>query len=172
VSLPPVSWWPLAPGWYGLAFVVTVSALALLRQTRRRSVRDRYRHEALAELARLRAESLPVAAAVADRMVLLKRTALSAYPRAEVASLYGPDWWRYLDEHVDQALFAPDLGAECEALAYRDRDSDESEEATRRFERFDHAVERWIREHHRGHRQQTASADVATTDRGEAMGAA
>ena len=28
VSLPPVSWWPVAPGWYGLAFVATVGLIA------------------------------------------------------------------------------------------------------------------------------------------------
>lgn len=172
VSLPPVSWWPVAPGWYGLAFVATVALIALLWRLRRHRLRDRYRHEALAELAALRTESLPAPSAVARRMVLLKRTALSAYPRAEVASLSGAAWWRYLDEHIDEPLFAPGLGAACEALAYRDQDPDESEEATHRLERFDLAVEQWILRHHSPRHQTIASADLDPTDRAEAIGAA
>jgi hypothetical protein len=172
VSLPPVSWWPVAPGWYGLAFVATVALIALLWRLRRHRLRDRYRHEALAELATLRTATLPVPSAVAHRMVLLKRTALSAYPRTEVASLSGAGWWRYLDEHVDEALFAPGLGAECEILAYRDQDPDESEEAASRLEQFDLAVEQWILRHHSAHHQAIASADRGPTDQAAAIGGA
>jgi len=170
VSPPPVSWWPVAPGWYALAAVVTLGVLALLWRARRRSLRDRYRQEALAELAALRAEARSVAGAVAGRMVLLKRTALSAYPRAEVASLSGPAWWRYLDDHVDEALFAAGLGEECEAFAYRD--TVESEGAAQRVERFDLAVEQWIRRHHPAPAQETSPAQPAAGGRVEAIGGA
>ena len=54
---------------------------------------------------------------------------LSPVMSTEVASLSGEGWWRYLDEQVDEALFTPDLGAACEAIAYRDPDTEESEEA-------------------------------------------
>ncbi len=168
VSPPPISWWPVAPGWYALAAVVTIGVIGLLWWARERSLRDRYRHEALGELASLRAEALPVGRCAADRMILLKRTALSAYPRAEVASLSGASWWRYLDEHVDEPLFAAGLGEECEALAYRD--TAESEEAARRLERFDLAVERWIRRHHPATAGETSPADASAGGRAEAMG--
>jgi hypothetical protein len=150
--------------------MVTVGGLALLWRARRRSLRDRYRQEALAELASLRAEALPVAGAAAGRMVLLKRTALSAYPRAEVASLSGPAWWRYLDDHVDEALFAAGLGEECEALAYRDPAEDDA--AAHALERFDLAVEQWIRRHRPAPAQEKSPADVAASGRVEAMGRA
>jgi hypothetical protein len=96
IVLPqPVSYWPPAAGWWILAAAV-LAALALL--VARRVVRyrhDAYRRQALRELAALPA---PLDAAGAQSLsAILKRTALVAFPRADVAALTGTAWLRFLD---------------------------------------------------------------------------
>ncbi|HEX4987063.1 MAG TPA: DUF4381 domain-containing protein, partial [Burkholderiales bacterium] len=67
--------------------LLAVAAWALWRWHRRREA-NRYRREALAELARLED--------VAGIPPLLKRTALAAWPRKEVAALSGAQWVAFL----------------------------------------------------------------------------
>lgn len=104
VTPPPVPWWPPAPGWYA----VGAAALALLAFAAWKAVahwrRNRYRRAALRELDRLP----PTGAAVA---ALLKRTALAAYPRAEVASLTGPAWLAFLNRTGGTDAFTTGPGA-------------------------------------------------------------
>ncbi|GAB5401974.1 MAG: DUF4381 domain-containing protein [Aureliella sp.] len=84
---PPVSWWPLAPGWW---FVIAGVLVAAVLFAYRRWVlwrRDEYRRAALAELAE----------AIDDAMVvqILKRAAITAYGR-KVGSLSGDRWCKWL----------------------------------------------------------------------------
>ena len=80
--------------------------------------KNRYRREALGRLKEIasRRDEPGVPGEIA---LLLKRTALAVYPRAQVAHLYGADWARFLckstndDSRVKKA--APDLAA----AAYR-----------------------------------------------------
>ena len=69
---------------------------------------------------------------------LLKRTALVAYPRADVAALYGKDWAKFLSESADndaQIIEAADMLA---TAAYRP-DADPAAMAQ--------PARRWIRRH-------------------------
>ena len=90
-ELPPVPWWPLAPGWYVLLAILAIGsgifAFRALRQWRANA----YRRAALSELG-----NAPDLAAVAD---ILKRTALATHPRSEVASLTGEAWLAWLSTH-------------------------------------------------------------------------
>jgi hypothetical protein len=92
---PPVSWAPQTLGWAVVAAILVVALIAWLWRARRRSLANRYRTEALRLLASIepraldpqtRAEALPQIAAI------IKRVALAAYSRGEVASLSGPAW--------------------------------------------------------------------------------
>jgi hypothetical protein len=145
VSPPAVSWWPLAPGWIGLAVVLLVLGAWLLGRARRRRQHNRYRREALAELAALRGESLDPGEAAARLRVLLKRTALTAYPREEVAALSGPDWWRDLDARGAGIAFSKGFGATLDALAYRNETA--AETASVELEPLYQVAETWIRRH-------------------------
>lgn len=102
---PPVSWWPPAPGWYAVAALALVLVSVLVWQLVAWRIRTRYRRAALAELDTLGGNA-PVAA-VAE---LVKRTALAAFPREQVASLTGDDWLRFLDASGSTVSFAQDAG--------------------------------------------------------------
>jgi hypothetical protein len=95
IHLPPaVSWWPPAPGWWALlALVLIVAGVVYAIVVRRR--RNRWRGSALTELTRLR-DAAPEQV-LREVSVLLRRVAISCYPRQEVAALTGADWLAFLD---------------------------------------------------------------------------
>jgi hypothetical protein len=160
---PIASWWPLAPGWYLLAGLATLAVGWGLWRLLRRHAARRYRVEALAELRALRRDSPDPGRAVAAILVLLKRTALGAYPRVDVAALNGAAWWRFLDLTGGKTRFADGLGDYAEALAYARRGVDEA--AAPDLRRLYRAAERWIR-HHRPLDQATLSALSGDSARG------
>ncbi len=87
---PPVSWWPPAPGWWFLLTVLGLVAVLVAVHGWRRWRADAYRRAALRELRG--AENV---ASIAE---LLKRAALAACPRTQVASLTGSAWVKWLAE--------------------------------------------------------------------------
>lgn len=94
--VPPeaVSWLPQTKGWWVLlGWLLTILLLALVKWAQHRR-RNRYRREALEMLARIDLQSNPQAAGQIATVV--KRTALTAYPRHNVASLHGSEWARFL----------------------------------------------------------------------------
>ena len=134
---PPVPWWPPAPGWYAVLALALLAALGLALVLIRRQVANRYRREALAELARM------PSAGLAGLPELLKRVALCAWPRARVAALTGRDWWRFLDATSPQG-FPESQGQTLARLAY-DPDTPLTEQEATTL----HATSRnWIHQHH------------------------
>ena len=114
IHLPaPISWWPPAPGWWLLAMLIVAILIGLFVWVRRRQ-RDGWRRSALDELARLRQQyaAQPTTAhnIVSELSVLLRRVAISCFPRAEVAMLSGDKWLAFLDRNLDESLFQSELG--------------------------------------------------------------
>ena len=109
IVLPAVvSWWPLATGWYFLLSLFGIVIMWLAYRSRQRWIAAQYRRTALHELQLL--EVGIQSEANRDRSlrqipILLKRTALSAYPRNEVASLSGAPWFEFLNSKVTEPLF-------------------------------------------------------------------
>lgn len=96
----PISWWPPAPGWWLLAAVLIAAALFLARGVTGRRRRQRYRREALAELARLRESDLlhsQPGSAVTAINATLKRAAITAAGRERIAALHGAAWVDFLN---------------------------------------------------------------------------
>ena len=92
VEPEPVSWWPLAPGWW-ILIVLAVSGITYLAI--RQFIKWRknaYRRNACLELDRLRTD-----VTVEEINALLKRTALCAWPRKVVASLNSGSWITFLE---------------------------------------------------------------------------
>jgi hypothetical protein len=132
----PVGWWPLAPG---LQVLLAVLALGMGVLAWRRWLAwrdDRYRREALRELASMTDLALLPS--------LLKRAALSAYPRERVAALHGADWHRFLDESAGLDRFATGCGATLDRLAYGGGAADEADAQALRD-----AARAWLQRHER-----------------------
>lgn len=97
---PPVSWMPQTWGWATVAAIASALLLLLALRAARRFHRNAYRREALRRLEEIEVEmASPDNRDHAIRALaeLLKRTALAAWPRMEVAAMTGADWARFLD---------------------------------------------------------------------------
>jgi hypothetical protein len=95
---PPPLWPPAAEFWW-LLIIVGMTLAILLFQWRRARRRNAYRRAGLA--------LLDEAATVHDLSVTLKRVALAAFPRDQVASLYGQEWTDFLRMSCAQRDFSP-----------------------------------------------------------------
>jgi|APAra7269096613_1048513.scaffolds.fasta_scaffold00046_40 hypothetical protein len=111
---PPVPWTPQTAGWAVLGVVLVVALLWLVWHLVHRWRTNRYRREALAELARL---PDPVAQ-LAVVPTLLKRCALVAWPRERTASLHGPAWTGFVAAHA-RGRADPALARLLDDLQYR-----------------------------------------------------
>lgn len=140
VQAGPVAWWPPAPGWYVLAGALVLAVAWAAFRGLARWQRDRYRREAGRELDAIRRDG-PVAAPRIP--VLLKRVALSAWPRERVAGLSGPDWLAFLDRAARSDVFSGSAGALLERAAYGAAPALSAEE----FEALCVAARSWIRGH-------------------------
>lgn len=131
-ELAPISYFPQTAIWAWLALGLTglLATVALLVYRRWRA--NAYRRAALAELRRIR--DVP-----SEQAKLLRRVALAAFPRRDVASLIGDEWLAFLDETHGQNAFRSPLGRSLIAAAY-DGTAAQGQETSR-------LVERWVRDH-------------------------
>ena len=137
----PVPWLPQTPGWsIVLGWLVAVLLLAAWQIVKRRR-RNRYRRDALAELEAIAARRDIEPAESAQRIAtVLKRTALVAFPRADVAALYGKDWAKFLSETADNDAQIADAADMLATAAYRpDADPDALTRPARRWIRLHRA---------------------------------
>jgi hypothetical protein len=95
----PVPWWPPAVGWWILSVVVAAFAVWLAVRAWRRWRANAYRRAAL--------KKLRSATKLVEIAEILKRAALCAFPRTDVASLSGDAWSDWLRQTVDQELPVP-----------------------------------------------------------------
>lgn len=102
IHLPAgVPWWPPAAGWWLLLVLLIVIGMAVwaVRHARQR---QRLRRQALDELQRIEqafAEHANTQQLAGACSVLLRRVAISRYPRQEVAGLTGRAWLDFLNRH-------------------------------------------------------------------------
>lgn len=145
---PPVPWWPLAPGWNWVLGFLLLAAIALGLQAFIDWQRNRYRREALAELARQEAvladpaRRLVAVAAIAE---LVKRVALTAWPRERVAGLTGPAWTEFLQLSVETKNNSSGFGELLEDGAYDPRKGAEVDPETLR--QMTEGVRHWLIHH-------------------------
>jgi hypothetical protein len=102
--------WPPAPGWWLLALLLIVAMIMAGARGLRLWRRLRRRRAILAELEQLQTDREPGPALAAAVSTMLKRVALSRYPRVEVAPLSGEDWLRFLDRTGGGGRFAEGPG--------------------------------------------------------------
>lgn len=112
VAPAPISMMPQTVGWAVLGVLAGLVVLLLVVLKLRRWRANAYRRAALAALA----DAGDDPAAIAD---ILRRTALAAYGRTEVVSLYGPNWLAFLDRTGGGDAFTAGPGAALAVSPYR-----------------------------------------------------
>lgn len=124
IHLPDgVSWWPLAPGWWILLALLAIAIVSFFIW-RHRKQQNHYRVIALHELTTIYAhyqQSQDAATYLHALSVLLRRTALTAYPHSFNASIKGLAWLNWLDS-VCPALnekFSGEIGQTLLSSAYQ-----------------------------------------------------
>jgi len=148
VAPPSVPWWPPAPGWYWVMSFAAIGLLVLALRALSRWQKNRYRRGALLELRGIGArldDSETAAPALADLAALLRRTALSAWPREAVASLTGAEWLDFLNHSGNTDAFTKAPGSLL-ARASFDLGIAQSVEESQRRELMA-LVRRWIADH-------------------------
>jgi hypothetical protein len=126
----PIPWTPQTIGWAiaaaWLVATVLIAALAWLRAWRA----NRYRREALA--------ALTTVGSGHELAVLVRRAALAAYPRAQVAHLCGSDWAEFLSLSSGRDPIVAAAAEQLAQAAYR---------ADVNLEQVKPAARRWIQVH-------------------------
>jgi len=95
----PISWWPPAPGWWGLLalFVLLLLISFFIWQFRRRRHLKQASNRELKQLFTEYQTHSDSRRLLNELSVLLRRIAMSHYPRNEVAGLVGTSWLEFLD---------------------------------------------------------------------------
>ncbi|AWN44776.1 DUF4381 domain-containing protein [Methylobacterium durans] len=136
----PVALWPPAPGIWIVAAGLAATGALWLRDAMRRRRADAYRRAALAELDRI-AGSPRLDGGVERISAVMKRAALAAYPRADVASLTGGAWAGFVvavgGQNVDAGLMRALLTG-----AFGGRDPDAVD-----LRRLIDQARTWVRDH-------------------------
>jgi len=134
VMPPPEPWWPLTPGWMIVLAVLLLVLLAVLLRAFFRWQADRYRREAIQLLddPSFPDSSLPE---------LVKRVAVTAWPREEVAKLTDRPLLEFLN-HTAASEFSREGGDSLEAAAFNPGSVPDPGDLRE-------AVRKWVLHHHR-----------------------
>lgn len=108
---PPISWLPQTWGWGLLAALLFLAIAIFIVRWFVRYRRNAYRREALHALESISNNILSAHSPAIEVAELLKRTALSAWPRIDVATLSSSRWIGFLEQHSSEPL-----GADLKAL--------------------------------------------------------
>ena len=161
IHLPDgVSWWPLAPGWWGLLALMVIAALGIFIW-RRRKAQNAYRIIAQHQLAGIYADyqqTQNAGAYLQALSLLLRRAALTAYPHHFNASIKGDAWLQWLDD-VCPALtekFSGEIGQSLLSSAYQKNPQID-------VSGLHHLSSQWINLHRNHHQTVAAKKNAPTT---------
>lgn len=138
-----VPWWPPAPGWYVVSALIIVGLLWFGWRMFQRWLANAYRREALRLVG-----TIAETGAAAELPEILKRTVLSAFPRADVASLSGDAWLEFLDVTLGTTEFTSGPGRPLADLGFGPDGLSSLPEGEKQ-ELLDLA-RRWIKGHRKG----------------------
>ncbi len=115
IHLPdPVSWWPLAPGWWALLLLLVIFVLSttyFIRRYRNHKISALYL--AKQELARIETDfniNQDKSNLIKELSELIRRLSISIFPREESAGLTGEEWLKFLDQYSDKNEFDNGIG--------------------------------------------------------------
>ncbi len=110
------SFWPPAVGWWILLAVTLIALVSLVKWLKttlnKKRQRDTQRKALLEKLSLLEKQLMknPSNKAIADINTLLRQYAINYYPRAEISSLTGSDWLKFLDDSGNTEGFMKGAG--------------------------------------------------------------
>ena len=145
IHLPePIGFWPPAPGWWLAAAlgIASVVALILWRRNRRRSLRRAALRE-LADIETRFAQSGDESTLALRLSTLLRRIAISRFPRRDVAGLHGAEWSHFLTRTNASGRLTSELAGELSMAVYA---GPGHTDAGSPAETWTLAVRDWIRE--------------------------
>ena len=142
-----VAAWPPAPAFFVLTGFLLLALLLFLLSRIRNGRKNRYRLLAMDQLheIELRAGKQAGTGDMQALNRLLKETALTVYPREQVASLYGKEWMEFLDSHCSRTRFSEDRGTLLEAAA--NQKNKEVDIPADQWDQLIAEVDTWIRKH-------------------------
>ncbi len=126
ISMAPQTW-----GWAALAILLLIVLFAAVSVVRKHRRANAYRRAALEELS---VPDIP-SAKIAE---VLRRTALAAYPRDQVAGLYGEEWVKFLNQSSDLNTLNQELSHALTEAPYK---------ATPSNEDLRQMARQWVRSH-------------------------
>lgn len=131
IHLPdPVSWWPLAWPWWAMLIIVFVCLTAFIVYRKK----NKWRKDAIAQLESFAHENPVNYSLQCNR--LLKQICMNKVDK-RCASLNGRPWLEFLDSHVKNKIFIPNL----EAFAF----IPDNPNVTLDTQQLQSACEQWIR---------------------------
>lgn len=139
----PVPYTPQTVGWWIVLAVVLILLSYVVWRWQRYCRSNRYRVEALRELADIERTLRHDPAAARRLPVLIKRVVLASAPRSTVAALSGEAWLQWLDDTLPRAGFLSAPGQLLPALAYGSLQGIDPQQLTALVA----LLRRWIREH-------------------------
>ena len=99
-----ISWWPQTLAWKILLLLLVFFILRKIYLIRKRYLADSYRREALMWVKEL--VSSPTEAQIRQLPALLKKVALNAYERSDIAKKSGAEWEHWLDQQCSRSHFS------------------------------------------------------------------
>ncbi len=132
---PPEPLWPPTPGWSIVLLTIAFIALGFILKWVIRWQSNRYRREAIHLLDHPETTTAMFSS-------IIKRAALTKWPRSEIADLTGSRWLEFLDRSADMDSFATGPANKLEAAAF-DPTSIIHDDALKRAARV------WIIQHRR-----------------------
>ncbi len=143
------SWWPPAPGWWALLAIMIAAGLIFAWWYTRQRRRGAAARQVLRELAGLRERARRDSKSPAltrELSRLLRRFAISIYPRQDVAALTGDAWLQFLDHHGGEGRFQHGPGRHLAEAPYR-------AEPVTGFDELLSLVEAWVQRNHKTTRE-------------------
>lgn len=122
IPLPaPHSFWPATWFAWGTLVILTTVLIFGLWALCHCWFANRHRREATAQLRQieLSSDAIPELILVKKLAVLVRKTALAAFPRTEVADLSGRQWLAFLDRSYDGQDFSAGVGRHLAAAPYQ-----------------------------------------------------
>ena len=153
----PITFWPPAEGWLVLLLIGVSFFIPWLYQTWRRYQANRYRREALREAERINNLEDPKEKLIL-LLDLLKRTAITIYPREQVASLSGGAWLDFLTSaslrsrtaaQPDSHELPPEIIQQLNDVLYNPAASVSQDNLRKLSDQLFNRVKNWIKQHQR-----------------------